>query len=179
MNKYCGPAVLSILTGKSTDECASVISRINGQYKIQGVQLNHLLIACSKLNLKHESIEPSGSLYRTLTGLASSENAIYLIMVPGHFVVVEVKDKIPYFCDNHTIEPIPAASSARLLQKVVACYKITKLPKPELLEPKYQIEEVKVTYIVCEYCQRKAVNRLMIYEHSPSCPYRLSIEANQ
>lgn len=30
MNKYCGPAVLFILTGKDTDECASVISAVNG-----------------------------------------------------------------------------------------------------------------------------------------------------
>ena len=43
MNKYCGPAVLSILTGKSTDECARVISSINGSYNVAGVQLNDLL----------------------------------------------------------------------------------------------------------------------------------------
>lgn len=33
-NKYCGPAVLSIVTGKSTDECADAISRVTRNYKV-------------------------------------------------------------------------------------------------------------------------------------------------
>ncbi len=31
INQFCGPAVISVLTGKSTDECASVIMAITGR----------------------------------------------------------------------------------------------------------------------------------------------------
>lgn len=122
-NKFCGPAVLSILTGQSTDKCAAEISKISRQYTVTGVQLDHLLQAAENLGFKHTTYIPQGSLYRTLTGLVN-DDGFYIVTVANHFVVIEVKGKQIYFCDNHTKEPIKAASSARLMQHVIAVHKV-------------------------------------------------------
>lgn len=140
MNKYCGPAVLSILTGKSTDECASVISSINGKYKIEGVELKHLLLAAERLGFDAESVAPAHSLFGTLTRLADKDG-LYIVTIKGHFVAVEVNGKNIYFCDNHTKEPINAAASARLTQSVVAVHKVFKRREP--LQISSRIEVVK------------------------------------
>jgi len=140
MNKYCGPAVLSILTGKSTDECARVISNINGKYNVTGVQLNDLLLAASRLGFDCIPATKANTLYGTLIRLVN-EDGMYIITVPNHFVTIEVVDKKIYFCDNHTKEPIPAASSARLGQQVLAAQKVIKRaelpPEPKPIPVKY------------------------------------------
>ena len=129
MNKYCGPAVLSILTGKSTDECARVISKINGNYNVAGVQLSHLLEAANRMGFECIPAMTGNSLYGTLIRLAN-EDGMYLVTVPNHFVMIEVRDNKAFFCDNHTKEPIPASSSARLGQSVLFTHKITERPRP-------------------------------------------------
>ena len=143
-NKYCGPAVLSILTGKSTDECAFTISRVNGQYKVKGVLITDLLKAAERLGFTNERMESSGSLFRTLHSIAGADG-VYIVMVPSHFVCIEVKEKQIYFCDNHTKEPIPAASSARMMQRVDGIYKIFK--KAEPVVEKTKIPEIQATIL--------------------------------
>jgi len=128
-NKFCGPTVLSILTGKFTDECAQVISRINGQHNVTGVQLSDLLKAADRMGFDTRTISPQGSLYRSLTTLVKM-NGIYIITVPRHFVCIEVKDGKIYFCDNHTKEPIPAASSSRLMMPVLAINQVIERERP-------------------------------------------------
>lgn len=140
MNKYCGPAVLSILTGRSTDECARVISSINGKYTIEGVELKHLLEAASRLGFDFESVTPAASLFGTLTRLANNDG-LYIVTVTGHFVAIEVSDKKIYFCDNHTKEPMPAASSARLQQSVKAVHKVFKRREPMLVKSKVRAKK--------------------------------------
>ena len=134
-NKYCGPAVLSILTGKTTDECARVISSINGKYTIEGVLLRDLLTAANRLGFDCEEIQPANSLYGSLVRIAS-QDGLYIVTVTGHFVCIEVKDKKIWFCDNHTKEPMPAASSARLQQTCKAIHRVTKRREPVLLKSK-------------------------------------------
>src|SRR5262245_16168069 len=129
-NKWCGPAVLNILTGKSTDDCAYVISQITGNYEVRGVLLHHLLRAADKLGFDQKEIVSDGSLFRVLTSLVETDG-MYLVTVPNHFVCVEVKNKEIYFCDNHTKDPIRAAGSARLMQQVVKVHQMVERPKPE------------------------------------------------
>jgi len=128
-NKFCGPAVLSILTGKSTDECARMIGSVNGEYNIKGVMLSHLLEAASRLGFDNKSVAHATTLYGTLVRL-SHEDGIYIVTVANHFVCVEVKDKIIYLCDNHTKKPIPAGASARLLQQVKNVNQVYKRREP-------------------------------------------------
>jgi hypothetical protein len=146
-NKFCGPAVLSILTGKSTDECASVISYINGKYTVEGVQLVDLLRAADKLGFDNQTIAPFGSLFSQISYLVHS-NGLYIVTLPKHFVVIEINDKKAFFCDNHTKEPIPAASSARLSQKVVSCHRVTERPKPVLIEKQIRIVRTEQTIYI-------------------------------
>ncbi len=175
-NKFCGPAVLSILTGKSTDECAYAITKINGDYNIKGVQLSDLLKAADKLGYTHESLYANGSLFSTLISIVNNDG-LYIVTIPKHFVCIEVKDKKIYFCDNHTKEPIPAASSARLSVPVVAINKVFKKPlppKPEKVEPSYR----QIQLIECNYCKSTGKTEDTVY-HTFSCPYRIGLEANE
>lgn len=66
---------------------------------------------------------------------------MYIITLPNHFAAIEVNNKQIYFCDNHTKEPIPAAASARLLQKVLAVNKVFK--RPETIIPPAEIRNEK------------------------------------
>lgn len=163
-NKYCGPAVLSILTGKTTDECARVISSINGKYTIEGVTLTHLIEAANRLGFDCESIDPSSTLFGTLIKLCRNDG-IYIVTVTGHFVCIEVDKGKIFFNDNHVKEPMPAASSARLQQACKAVHKVTKRREPVLtsskvvaivhqdhLEPEIRVEVVQqIKYDVEKY----------------------------
>ncbi|SRR5258706_8943452 len=142
MNKFCGPAVLSILTGRNTDDCAAVISKVNGQYNVTGVYMGDLLKAAERLGFKSWSEFRTGSLFRTLSTMAHHEG-IYVVAIENHFVCIEVKDKKIYFCDNHTKEPIPAASSARLGQEVQQIAKVWK--DPDYVEPVIPVRVEQVT----------------------------------
>jgi len=162
MNKYCGPAVLSILTGKNTDECAKVIASINGSYKVEGVFLNDLLRAANRLGFDNKSIPPANSLFATLTRLAVNGDGMYIVSLSDHFVAIEVNQRKIYFCDNHTREPIPAASSARLLQKVVAVNQVFK--RPEVTIPP---QPKKVSETTLADTQTETSNSISSVKHDP------------
>jgi hypothetical protein len=159
MNKYCGPAVLSILTGKSTDECARVISSVNGQYRIEGVELRHLLKAAEKLGFDNKPLAIDGSLYGTLVRLVSFGDGMYIVSVPNHFVAIEVNQKKIYFCDNHTKEPISAAASARLLQRVMAVNQVFKRPEVVVIPPPKPKPEPELTNPKI-YSYKQAIERI-------------------
>lgn len=168
MNKYCGPAVLSILTGKSTDDCARVISSINGKYTIEGVKTQDLLEAANRMGFDTLSGFAGGSLYATLVRY-SNNDGMYIFTLPNHYVCIEVKEKKIYFCDNHTKEPMPAASSARLLQKVLAVHKVMAReplpPAPKPIPKPEPVVEKPLTHIlkggILEIDERRGV----IYFH--------------
>jgi hypothetical protein len=141
-NVYCGPGVLAALTGKSTDQCAAVISAITGQKVIKAVHLVNIIEAVRRLGFTAETIRAqTGSLFGLFRQLYDKPG-FYIIEVPGHVVAIEVTDvdeggRAIYLIDNHTKHAISAASSARLTQKVVSVYKVNppRIPtKEELLE---------------------------------------------
>lgn len=172
-NKFCGPSVLSILTGKSTDECANVISRINGQYSVSGVLLSDLLKAAERMGFSTHNANTGGmSLYRTLVTLAPKGDGTYIVSVPNHFVCVEVADRKVYFCDNHTKEPIPAASSARLGMIVQAAYQVKKnLDYVEPPPPKPKPVFDTIIKFQCRECKAEA-GEIRYIIHEPECKWR-------
>lgn len=145
-NKFCGPAVLSIITGKSTDECADVISRVTGEYKVKGVHIYDLLKAMKKLDMEYEQKDSSGTLYATIIHHIN-DNGMYIISTPTHYVVIEILDKKVYFCDNHTKEPIQASSSARLGNQVITIHRVwvKEVSKPVFLETTLEVAKVNDT----------------------------------
>jgi len=91
LNHYCVPAVMSALTGRSTDECAAVITSINGKQEIKAVNVPDIIKAFKKLNLIIDEVPPAA---RTLFGVLSSlaaKDGTYLILVPRHIVAIRVE----------------------------------------------------------------------------------------
>ena len=171
-NKFCGPSVLSILTGKSTDECARVISKINNTYDVKGVLLTDLLNAAKQLGFKTTDMNlGQQSLFGALVSIAPKGNAQYIVTLTNHFVCVEVTDGKLYFCDNHTKEPIPAASSARLSMQVLFIHKVEKdynyvEPLPPKPKPVYKM----VYKWQCQECHNESINKNLIM-HEPWCKW--------
>ena len=130
INAYCGPAVLSVLTGESTDRCAAVISAVSGRQEIKAVQRAHLVEALKRLRFDaKETIYGGSSLYGTLYRM-QGDNGLYVIFVPHHVVAVEIKDGEAFICDNHTKTPLDIKQSARLTQRVELVLKVTPKETP-------------------------------------------------
>lgn len=141
LNSYCGPSVLSALTGKTTDECASVISAINGSREIKAVNMKDLIAALNKLRFDAVVVKTiSYSLYGNLSALASKPG-LYVITVPRHVIAIEVtEDNQIFLIDNASKQVIDAASSARLSQRVDDIYKIVEKPSPVFVRTEVEIK---------------------------------------
>jgi hypothetical protein len=145
LNKYCGPSVISALTGRSTDECASIIQSISGQREIKAVAVDHIYKALNKLRFKTIKVEPkANSLYGNLVML---ENGTYLILVPRHIVAVEKQEGSITLIDNHTRIAINAAMSARLMQHVEQIVKIVAMA-----------EVMKIVDVLSKWCKDNISN---------------------
>lgn len=147
-NQYCGPAVLSILTGRSTDECASLIRSVDPHYSGREVQLTVLVEVLKKISFNCNLVpNTSGSIFSVFHRIYNNPG-FYVVVVRKHVVCVEVQaDKQILLCDNHTKEPINGAASARLGQFVEAIYKVEPKPAPVFLRNEI---EVKVEYYGAE-----------------------------
>lgn len=166
LNRFCGPAVLSALTGKSTDECAAVISAINGQTTITVVYMHDLMRAFNKLGFDFTKEEKliGRTLYGTLFRLASEEG-MYIVCVPHHVVAVEVKDKRAYIIDNHTKQPLVASSSSRLMQKVTEVYRVKERKRPVFVREELEYE---VDINIVKFFKHKIYENP---EHNVKLPY--------
>lgn len=146
-NQYCVPAVISILTGKDTDECARMISRVTGQSQVTMVRYEDAITVLTKLGMEITLVPNASecSLFTTMHFIAR-EDGMYLVGVPAHVVAVEVKDHRVFLCDNHTKEPINGASSARLGQRVDRVYRVSIPPLPTILDVKITAHEISRYY---------------------------------
>lgn len=151
MNQYCGPAVLSAITGKSTDECAAVISKITKNTVIKAVHITDLLRAVNLLGFNSIAIDRGGyTLFSNLNSLWAHPG-IYLIVVPKHVVAVEVTSDGIFLVDNASKEPFRAEASARLTQRVEVIYKLTEKEKPVYLRSELVIEQSTHAMLICIY----------------------------
>ena len=159
INQFCGPSVMSALTGKSTDECAAVISAVSGRQEIRAVAMPHLIEAFKRLKFDMKQIDKAGySLFGNLTALSNKEG-MYIVLVPRHVVAVEVtKNHQLWLVDNHSKQPLPAESSARLSQRCEGVYKITEMPKPVFVRTEIKIEKL--------YSNNIRIKATDIYENS-------------
>lgn len=141
VNEYCGPSVLSALTGKTTDECAEVISHLTGRNVIKGVQMDVLIKALERLRFDCEKMNvPAHTVFGTLNAI-SGVNGLYIIGVPGHVVAVEVAHPKIYLIDNHTKQAISASASARLSQKVDGLYRVKDRGEKVLISIEISVEK--------------------------------------
>lgn len=148
-NKYCGPAVLSILTGKDTDECVRAIRSVDYAYGGREVKIGDLVKVINKLGMQANLIPEldGASLFATFHNI-SLHDGMYLILVPRHVVCAEVTNGKILFCDNHTKTPISAENSARLGQRALQVYRIIEIPKPTVILTTLTARPITKTYDV-------------------------------
>lgn len=145
-NQYCGPAVLAALTGRSTDSCAAAISAVSGARVIKSVQTTHLIEAVKRLGFEALPINPPArSLFGVISAMINIDG-MYIITVPNHVVAVEIKEKIAFFIDNHTKEPMNAGASARLTQQVDKVWRVKGKTKEEVKKEEEKSREEWLVY---------------------------------
>jgi hypothetical protein len=124
-NTFCGPSVISAISGIGTDKAAAILSSITGKNKIKAVYISDVAYAFSRLGYKVEYVPfPKGTSVFSL--MFSLRDGMYVFLIPGHFIAIEVDGNHRYICDNHTKNPISASASARLGAKILSVIKVTK-----------------------------------------------------
>lgn len=133
-NTFCGPTAISIVAGITTDKAAQLISLYRcetgssmSKTKITSVYTSEIIAVLNGLGIRTNQVNcaKNSSLFGLLCSL--HEPALYLIMLPYHFVCIEIgTDGKRYICDNHTKTPLSASSSARLGQSIESCYKVAR-----------------------------------------------------
>lgn len=129
-NTYCGPAVLSSITGISTDEAANLINQIrkvSPSTSVRGVWPLELDEAFRRLGYKVQEMDfpRKTSIYSTMFYI--TKPGIYLFYIPHHVISIEItEDNKRYIIDNHTKKPLNLSVSARLGQKVLTATRISK-----------------------------------------------------
>ena len=143
LNKFCAPSVMSALTGRSTDECAAVITSINGRKEIKAVNIPDIIKAFEKLRfiVKEQTIY-SRTLFGVLNKLASNDG-IYLVTVPHHIIAIQVENGQVQLVDNASREPLDAGASARLTQRVERVFEVTPKPQPVFVLSEITIDKDK------------------------------------
>lgn len=126
-NQFCGPAVISSFTGCTTDEAVRLIQQIRGNNKpVKGAYTLEVVEAFRRLGWSHSyltHLSNCGNLFYLLTVL---EDGQYLVMVPRHFIAIEVQGNQKFICDNHTRQPLNLTASARLGQSIQQVVKVEK-----------------------------------------------------
>lgn len=141
-NIYCGPAVLSVLTGKTVDEIASILRYITGRREIDAISTLEIEAALKHMRYTFTAVAVDSSMYSLFMQI-HSKDGFYLIHLPNHYAAIEVADKKVWFCDNHTKEPMNGASSARLGQRVNRAYKVELKPDPVLVREEIRLDVQK------------------------------------
>lgn len=129
-NKFCGPAVISAITGITTDEAERVINKVRG-YKLDSpvtsIYPSELRAAFEMLGYKTYGIPKSKGRSIYFLMLNFSSNGVYLFYVPNHVIAIEIDGNKRWLIDNHTKKPLTLGSSARLGQRVDAVVKVEKV----------------------------------------------------
>jgi hypothetical protein len=132
-NQFCGPAVLSIITGKSVDDCAGLFAQHKGVSDVKEITYADMHAILTKLRYKFTDIATDCSLYSCMVQV-SSKPGFYIVGLPKHVGALEVVSSHEiYFCDNHTKEPIRGSSSARMSQRVDKLIRVELKPEPKLI----------------------------------------------
>jgi len=92
-NRYCGPAVISAVTGMTTGEAARLIRHVSGQRKVTGSHTFHVLRALSLCNIQNvkTTVVTRPTLAQWLKGSKNVRTAgrVYLIVAGNHFQLDE------------------------------------------------------------------------------------------
>jgi hypothetical protein len=91
-NRYCGPAVISSLTGMTTAEAARLLRHVSGKRSITGVATRHLLQALKMCGIhitnKTFDLSDNPTLIRFIESDDRSPCVTHLIVAGNHFQLV-------------------------------------------------------------------------------------------
>jgi hypothetical protein len=136
-NRWCGPAALAIISGKTTDETAAILRDVSGKRAIMRVRSRYMIQAIRRLGLE-PWFATTGHLYRgkrqnlqqTIEVLrkreALSRPGVWVVTITGHYVVLEIRPgEEPELADNRTVYPVPWQRYRRLTKIVHEMWQIT------------------------------------------------------
>ena len=93
VNNYCGPAVISAVTGMTTGEAARLIRHVSGQKMVKGSHTFHVLRALSLCNIQNvkTTVVTRPTLAQWLKGSKDirTSGRVFLIVAGHHFQLVE------------------------------------------------------------------------------------------
>ena len=96
VNRYCGPAVISAVTGMTTGEAARLIRHVSGQRKVTGSHTFHVLRALALCNIHNRKMTvrtafSAPTLNQWLKGSKDMRTSgrVFLIVAGNHFQLVE------------------------------------------------------------------------------------------
>jgi hypothetical protein len=93
VNRYCGPAVISAVTGMTTGEAARLIRHVSGQRKVTGSHTFHVLRALSLCNIQNVKTtvvtKPTLAQWLKSSKDVRTSGRVYLIVAGHHFQLVE------------------------------------------------------------------------------------------
>lgn len=126
VNSYCGPAVISAITGLSTDAAAAEINKVRGKpywFEVKGAYLPELKQALKNLNHKTEDIPyfAGSSVFQVLTSI--KKDGYYIALLgpsQPHFVLLEKRASERWITDNRIKTPMKAEGSVMLRHNVLA-----------------------------------------------------------
>lgn len=157
-NRYCGPAVISAVTGMNTGEAARLIRSVSGQKSVKGSFTRHVRRALELCGIKSHKRDhtPKSTLAAWLRENKSirTTGRVFLIVAGNHFQLVEGRR---YVCgrtrDIVSIKDKQVKRRARVedVYELVADGKITipdqaRKPKPQNSKAQSYINKMKRKY---------------------------------
>ena len=109
-NSYCGPYVLSAVTGYTTDDIATSIRKIWGRKRVRTTYSSEVTAILREYGIKFEE----SLFYRTLREYSDyiRPNDTYIILITGHFVLVH---------ENHVYDNGPCKDGIPLETYLSTC----------------------------------------------------------
>lgn len=133
-NRFCGPSVLSILTGLDTADTARLLRQVSGRRRIMGTSTSHLKAALSRLGIDtvgfptYRTHGPTGSKALTFVqwerqSRATRGGEAILLVMGHHWAVVQGRR---YACGiSH--KPVPFSQIPHRCARVTEAYRLIRV----------------------------------------------------
>lgn len=140
---WCGPAVVSLITGESAAVCIDVIRSVRGYFgggsayhaPVRGMSPMELTSVFERMGYLTELHGFGGTLEKFIDTLAKENHSRYLVAVenPPHYIIVRKCDEECYVFDNYHPFGVPIKKSSLREKPLVMVFEV-KLQNPSKLE---------------------------------------------
>ena len=134
-NRYCGPAVVSAITGKSTDDVSRIIRTEFNRPYVKGTTWWQLEFVLGQLGWRGSTGRYLGDRPTLLQWAKSAASGTYIINVPGHWIVLRKAGTRVTVADSMNRLPKPIKSffgkSKHVLRYHQVARGVTAPPKPK------------------------------------------------